>query len=262
VEKIIIKEKTMFDNATLNQLRDLRLSVMAEGFKEQQNKKGINSLTFEERFALLVESEWLHRKNKRIERLVKQARFRFPAIIEDVDWYSKKGVQKPEILKHSLGGYIKKAQNIIFCGPTGVGKTYLACALGHAACTQSIQVIYIRLSNYFERIFNDYEGEYKNTWFRDKCATVPLLILDDWGLRKFSTEETDELSDLFERRYARVSTIISSQIPSTSWHELFSDPTQADSTLDRVIHNAYLYSITGESMRKTIGKRSLESQDI
>ena len=245
----------MFDNATLSKLRELRLSAMAEGFREQQNKIGIGSLSFEERFALLVEAEWLCRRNKRTGRLVRQACFRFPAALENVDWQGKRGVGKPEILKHSLGAYIKKAQNIIFSGPTGVGKTYLACALGYAACAQGIQVIYTRLSDYFQHILE--KGS-----FRGKCAKVPLLILDDWGLKKFSFEETGELSDLFERRYERASTIISGQVPSTSWHELFPDPTQADSILDRIVHNAHIYSILGESMRKTLGKQSLESPDF
>jgi len=249
----------MFDNATLNKLRELHLSVMAASFKEQQDKADMSSLTFEERFAFLVEAEWLSRKNKRTERLVRQAGFRFPAAIEDVDWNGKKGLSKPEILKHSLGGYIKKAQNIIFCGPTGVGKTYLVCALGRAACTQGVQVLYIRLTDFFQQVFDD--NQCKST-FRDKCAKVPLLILDDWGLKNFSLKETGELSELFEKRYERVSTIISGQVPSSSWHELFPDPTQADSILDRIVHNAHAYSIAGESMRKTIGKRSLESSDL
>jgi len=246
----------MFDDTTVNQLRELRLSAMAEGFKEQQNKTGVSSLSFEERFAFLVQAEWLARRNKRTERLVRQAGFRFPAAIEDVDWQGKKGIAKPELLKHSLGAYIKKAQNIIFSGPTGVGKTYLCCALGYAACAQGVQVFYLRLSDFFRKIFDA-----RNSNFRDKCAKVPLLILDDWGLKKFSIEETCELSDLFERRYGRVSTVISGQVPLTSWHDLFPDPTQADSILDRIVHNAYTYSISGESMRKSIGKQSLESPD-
>jgi len=227
---------------------------MAEHFKEQHNKPGIHSLSFEERFAFLVEAEWLMRRNKRTERLARQAGFRVSAAVEDIDWHGKKGIHKPEIVKHSLGAYIRKAQNIIFCGPTGVGKTYLACALGHAACAQGTGVMYIRLSDFFRKVFD-------TSNFRDKCAVIPLLILDDWGLKKFSFEETSELSDLFERRYGRVSTIISGQVPSAVWHELFPDPTQADSILDRIVHNAYSYNITGESMRKSVGKRSLESSD-
>jgi len=242
----------MFDNETLNKLRELHLSAMAASFKEQQGKPDMSTLTFEERFAFLVEAEWQSRRNKRTERLIRQAGFRFPAYIHDIDWQGNSGIIKPEILKHSLGAYIKKAHNIIFSGPTGVGKTYLVCALGRAACAQGLQVLYIRLPDFFQQVCD------KRT-FRDRCAKVSLLILDDWGLKKFSLEETGELSELFERRYDRASTIISGQVPLTSWHDLFPDPTQADSIIDRIVHNAYKYSIAGESMRKTIGKRSLES---
>jgi DNA replication protein DnaC len=250
----------MLNNATLSQLKELRLSVMADGFREQSEKKNIASLSFEERFGLLVEAEWLHRRNKRTERLMKKAGFRFTAAVEDIDYTNKKGVSKGEIIKLSLGAYIRKAQNVFFCGPTGVGKTYLACALGRSACLQGIQVFYIRLPDFFSCVFSaDPKG--RQSHFRDNCSKAPLLILDDWGLKKFTLEETAELSNLFERRYNRVSTIISSQVPFAAWHELFPDPTQADSILDRIVHNAYDYNITGESMRKTIGKRSFEISD-
>jgi DNA replication protein DnaC len=251
----------MFDAATLSQLHDLHLPAMAESFREQQQKNDIRSLSFEERFALLVEAEWINRRNKRTQRLTKQASFRLSAFIEDIDYHNKKGISKPEMLKLSLGTYINKAHNIFFSGPTGVGKTYLVCALGRAACMQGFQVLYIRLPDFFRWVFAA-RSNGRQAPFRDKCAKVPLLILDDWGIKKFSLEETAELSDLFERRYGRAATIISGQVPSTSWHDLFPDPTQADSILDRIVHNAYIYNITGESMRKTIGKHSLESTDL
>jgi len=247
----------MFNNATLNQLRELRLSAMADGFREQSSRGDMSSLSFEERFAILVDAEWQSRRNKRTERLVRQAGFRLPAAIEDIDWQSKQGISKPEVLKLSLCSYIKKAQNIIISGPTGVGKTYLACALGRAACVHGIQVLYTRLPDFFQRVFN----LNSKTSFQNKCAKVPLLILDDWGLKNFSLEETAVLAELFEKRYEQASTIISGQVPSSSWHELFPNPTQADAILDRLVHNAYPYSISGESMRKSIGKRSLESSD-
>ena len=251
----------MLDNATLNQLRELRLSAMADCFKEQSENQSMTSLSFEERFGFLVEAEWLHRRNKRTERLIKKAGFRFPAVIEDMDYSNKKGITRGDVLKLSLGTYIKKAHNIFFCGPTGVGKTYLVCALGRSACIQGYQVMYIRLNDFFRCSFAAL-AHGRQALFRDKCAKVPLLILDDWGLKKFSFEETVELSDLFERRYGRVSTIISGQVPSTSWHELFPDPTQADSILARIVHNAYPFNIIGESMRKTIGKKSLDGLDL
>jgi len=247
----------MLNNATVSQLHDLRLSTMASSFKEQLNQNGIGCISFEDRFGLLVEAEWLSRRNKRINRLIRQADFRFNALLEDIDYTGKHGITKPEILKLSLGNYIKKAQNIFISGPTGVGKTYLVCALGRAACTQGVQVIYSRVSDFFQKVLTSTPGSHK-ALFRNKCAQVPLLILDDWGLKKFTLEETHELSDLFERRYGRAATIISGQIPSSSWHELFPDPTQADAIIDRIVHNAYPYNISGESMRKTIGKRDLD----
>jgi len=247
----------MLNNTTLNQLHDLRLPAMAQQFKEQQNKIDMASLSFEERFGMLVEAEWLSRRNNRIERLIRQAGFRLPAYVEDIDYSGKHGITKPEILKHSLGGYIKKAQNIFFTGCTGIGKTYLACAIGRAACIQGTQALYIRISDFFNLVLTT-QTNYRQKSFSQKCATVPLLILDDWGLKKFSLEETIELSELFERRYGRAATIISSQIPCADWHDLFPDPTQADAILDRIIHNAYVYNISGESMRKTIGQQGLE----
>ena len=251
----------MFNNETLSQLHDLRLPAMAEGFREQQSSSGMASLSFEERFGLLVEAEWLCRRNKRTERLIRQAGFRFTAAIEGIDFQQKKGISKPEMLKLSLGSYIKKAQNVFFSGPTGVGKTYLVCALGRAACTQGFQALYIRLPDFFRWTFAA-QANHRKAPFRDKCAKAPLLILDDWGLKKFTLEESEELSELVEKRNGQGSTIISGQVPYTSWHELFPDPTQAESILDRIIHNTHTYNITGESMRKTIGKRSLESPDL
>ena len=251
----------MLDNATLNQLRELRLTAMVECFEEQQHTAGMSSLSFEERFGFLVEAEWLKHRNKRTERLIKKAGFRFPAVLEDIDYSNKKGITKGDMMKLSLGAYIKKAHNVFFCGPTGVGKTYLVCALGRSACLQGHQVMYLRLPDFFRCSFTAV-ARGRQVQFRDKCAKAPLLILDDWGLKKFSFEETVELSDLFERRYGRVSTIISGQVPSTSWHELFPDPTQADSILDRIVHNAYPFNITGDSMRKAIGKKSIEDSDL
>jgi DNA replication protein DnaC len=264
-EKIILRGAAMLNNATLSQLREMGLSAMASCFRQQSelcsaNQNGIGLLSFDERFGLLVETEWLSRRNNRINRLIKQAGFRFPALLEDIDYTGKHGITKPEILRLSLGNYIKKAQNVFISGPTGVGKTYIACALGRAACTQGVKVLYTRVSDFFQNISNPVPY-FRQTSFRDKCAQVPLLIFDDWGLKKFSPEETHELSNLFERRYGQVSTIISGQVPSASWHELFPDPTQADSILDRIVHNAYPYNITGDSMRKTIGKKSLEDSD-
>jgi DNA replication protein DnaC len=158
----------------------------------------------------------------------------------------------------STGSYIKKNVNILISGPTGVGKTYLACALGRAACSQGVPTVYVRVPDLFLRLA-DAQAEGKYSSLRDKFAKVNLLILDDWGLRKFTLYETQELMELVERRYGRAATIISGQLPHSAWHDLFPDPTLADAILDRIIHNAYKYNISGDSMRKVLAERDLES---
>jgi DNA replication protein DnaC len=247
----------MLDNTTLNQLHDLRLTAMVAKLREQQEQPDITSLSFEERLGLLVEAEWFLRRTKRVDKLTAQAGFRFEASLEDIDYHGKHGITRPDILRLSAGNYLKKYLNILVSGPTGVGKTYLVCALGRVACTQGVPVIYTRLSDLFLHLSEaQLEGRY--TSLREKLSNVPLLILDDWGLRKFTLEETHEVMELVERRYGRAATIISGQLPVAAWHDLFPDPTLADAILDRVIHNAYKYNITGDSMRKTLAEREGE----
>jgi DNA replication protein DnaC len=247
----------MLNNTTLNQLYDLRLTAMAASLREQREQPDTGSLAFEERLGLLVEAEWLSRRTKRIEKLTSQAGFRFEAALEDIDYQGKHGITKPEILSLSSGGYLKKYFNILICGPTGVGKTYLVCALGRSACAQGVPVLYLRLCDLFLRLSEAHaEGRY--TCLRERLSKVPLLILDDWGLRKFTLDETHEIMELVERRYGGAATIISGQLPVAAWHELFPDPTLADAILDRIIHNAYKYNITGESMRKILAQRESE----
>ncbi|GHV75039.1 ATPase AAA [Spirochaetia bacterium] len=253
----------MFNNTTLNQLREMRLTVMAEKFREQSDagsgeQLDLTSLSFEERFGLLVEAEWLSRRSKRFDRLITQAEFRFPAFLEDIDYQSKQGIAKSEVIRLSTGHYLKKNLNIIVSGPTGVGKTYLVCALGRSACMQGVGVAYLRVPDLFLRLADAHlEGRYDS--LRNKLSKIPLLILDDFGLKKFTLEESHEIMELVERRYARASTIISGQLPHAAWLDLFPDPTLAEAILDRIIHNAYRYNITGDSMRKILGERDLEN---
>jgi DNA replication protein DnaC len=242
----------MLDKATLNQLHDLRLAAMAAKLVELQ--EGDTPWSFEEGLALLVQTEWLSKRSRKTNRFLAQAGFRFPAVIEDIDYAGKRGVAKQDIQRLAEGMYLRKKQNILISGPTGVGKTYLACALGRCACYQGFPVRYLRIPDFFTRLA-DAQIEGGCSSFRKKLAAVPLLILDDWGLRMFTLEESHELMELFERRYDNASTLIASQIPCTSWHELFPDPTLADAILDRVIHNAHKLNISGDSMRKILAAR-------
>lgn len=250
----------MLDKATLGKLREMKLSAMAGKLAWQQEQPGMQSLSFEERFGMLVDAEWLAKRGRRIERFVRQAEFRFPAAMEDIDYQAKRGITKDDILQLSDCSYIQKKQNVILSGPTGVGKTYLACALGRCACQLGIAVSYIRINDLFLSL-EDAHASGSYTSLRKRLAKVPLLILDDWGMKPFSTEECHEVMELAELRYGRASTLISSQLPPSSWHELFPDPTLADAILDRLVHNAYKYNLTGESMRKTLALRQFEDGD-
>ena len=249
----------MLDKATLNKLRDMNLSAMADKLAWLQEQQNVQSLSFEERFGMLVDAEWLAKRGRRVERFVRQAEFRFPATVEDIDYHGKHGITKDDILRHSDCSFIQKKQNVILSGPTGIGKTYLACALGRCACQLGIAVRYYRTSDLL-LLLEDARSSGSYVAFRKRLKNIPLLVLDDWGMKPFSMDECHEVMELAEIRYGKTSSLISSQLPPTSWHELFSDPTLTDATLDRLVHNAFKYNLTGESMRKALALRQFQDQ--
>ena len=250
----------MLDKTTLNKLYDMNLSAMADKLTWLQEQQNIQSLSFEEQFGLLVDAEWLAKRGRRIERFVRQAEFRFPAAVEDIDYHGKHGITKSDILRLSDCSFIQKKQNVILSGPTGVGKTYLACALGRSACQLNTAVRYFRTTDLF-LLLEDARDSGSYISLRRKLKNIPLLILDDWGMKPFSVDECHEVMELAELRYGKASTLISSQLPPSSWHDLFSDPTLADATLDRLVHNAFKYNLTGESMRKTLALQQFQDED-
>lgn len=247
----------MLDKATINKLRDMKLSAMADKLAWQQEHPEVHILSFDERLGMIVDAEWMTKRERRINRFIRQAEFSFPAVIEDIDYHEKRGISKHDVLRLSDCSYIQRKQNVIISGPTGVGKTYIACALGRCACEQGISVNYIRMNDMFI-LLEEAHATSSYAALRKRLTSVQLLILDDWGPKQFSTVECHELSELFELRYGKSSTIITSQIPHTSWHELFPEPTLADATLDRVVHNAFKYNLSGESMRKKLAMRQFE----
>ena len=258
VVRATMEGTNMLDKVTLNQLRDMRLPTFASQVVNQQQNPDILKLTFEERLAMVVDAEWLARKNRKINRYIKQADFRFEAVATDIEYTGKHGITKADVTRLLDGGYLRNNQNIILSGPTGIGKTYLACAIGREACYQSIPVIYMRISDYFLNL-SDAHLENKYKAFRKRLSKIPLLILDDWGLKPFTIDETHELMELVEVRYQKCSTIFSGQPPASNWHELFEDPTIADAILDRIIHNAYKFNLTGDSMRKILAQKQFDS---
>lgn len=250
----------MFDKVTMNKLRDMNLSAMADKLAWLQEQQDTQSLSFEERLGMLVDAEWLAKRGRRIERFIRQAEFRFPAAVEDIDYHAKHGITKEDVLRFSDCSFIQKKQNVILSGPTGVGKTYLACALGRCACQLGIAVRYYRTSDLF-LLLEEARASSSYVLFRRRLKNIPLLVLDDWGMKPFSMDECHEVMELAEIRYGKASTLISSQLPPASWHGLFSDPTLADATLDRLVHNAFKYNLTGESMRKTLALQQFEKED-
>jgi DNA replication protein DnaC len=245
----------MLDKATLNKLHEPHLSGTAAAFVRQQEEKDIDTVSFNDRFTLPVEAGRLEKKNRRIGRLMKEAAFRFPAAIENIDFQGKHGMTKADAVRLAEGSRLRQKQNLIIPGPAGVGKTYTVSAPGRHACVRGIAVRYFRVPDLFLKI-SDARTENRYAAFRKKIAAVPFLMLDGWGLRKFSLEETREPLELFEQRHDRTPTPICGQLPHTAWHELFPDPALADAVLDRVIHNALKYAVTGESMGKVPAERS------
>jgi DNA replication protein DnaC len=202
----------------------------------------------------VVEAQWLEQKNRRIARLISQAAFRFPASLENIAWQGKHGITHTNLLRLAEGSFVRNNYNLILSGPTGVGKTYIACALGRSICVQGQAVSYLRMPDLFLNLA-EAQAEHRSSTLLKKLAAVPLLILDDWGLRRFTLEETQVLLEVCEQRYNRGSTLICGQTPPSSWHDLFPDPTLADAILDRLIHNALKHSLSGESMRKVLAEK-------
>lgn len=239
----------MLTHPTLEKLQTLRLSGMLKALNEQQQMPEIESLGFEERLGLLIDREVTERDNRRLETRLKKARLRHACCVEDLDFKASRGLDKSLILTLAACAWIARRINVLICGPTGVGKSYLACALGHKACLEGYSVLYLRLPRLFEELrLAKADGRYGKLMLG--YAKTDLLILDDWGLTPMTDPQRRDLLELLEDRYGGKSTIVTSQLPVPAWHEAIGDPTLADAILDRLVHNAYKIELKGDSMRK------------
>lgn len=239
----------MLTHPTMEKLQTLRLGGMLKALEEQQRMPDIEELSFEQRLGLLIDREMTERENRRLSTRLKKAKLRHSCCVEDLDFKSSRGLDKSLILSLAACSWIGRGLNVLVCGPTGVGKSYLACALGHKACLEGYSVAYLRLPRLFEELrLAKADGRYGKLMLG--YARTDLLILDDWGLAPMSDLQRRDLLEMLEDRYGKRSTIVTSQLPVTAWHDAIGDPTLADAILDRLVHNAYKIELKGDSMRK------------
>jgi DNA replication protein DnaC len=245
----------LLTHPTLEQLRQLGLAGMARAFEElAANTRGAE-LDHAEWLGLLLDREMADRQDRRLMARLRYARLRHNAAVEDVDYRTARGLDRALFQKLAQGNWIKEQQNLIIIGPSGVGKSWLACALGHRACRDNLSVLYQRIP----RLFSDLvlaRGDGRYARLMRALGGAKLLILDDWGLEPLTTEQRHDMLEIVEDRYGRGATLITSQIPVDRWHDLIGDPTLADAILDRVVHNAHRIQLRGDSLRR---KRAQEN---
>jgi len=239
----------MLEQQTLDQLRQLRLGGMIDALQQQREQPDTHDLSFEERFAFLVQREILHRENRRLARLLKDAKLRVNACVEDIDYRHPRRLERSRMASLAQLGWLREAQNLCLTGPTGCGKTWLACALGNQACRQGHSVRYLRLPRLFEQLRIAHgDGSYAR--LLAQLLRTELLILDDWGMQKVTAQQRQDLMEIIEDRHGRRSTLIASQLPIDHWHDYIGEATLADAILDRLLHGAHRIALSGESMRR------------
>jgi DNA replication protein DnaC len=244
-----MKGQMMLLHPTLDLLNTLGLTGMAKGLQDLDGQPEARSLDHAEWLGLLLEREVTVRRQKRFENRARAARLRHDACVEDVDYQAPRGLDRGLFLKLGSCDWIRSHRNLLITGPCGVGKSFLACALGQKACREDLSVVYHRASQLFATLaLGRSDGRYAK--MLRALSRADLLILDDWGPEVLTADRRRDLLEIVEDRYDRGSILITSQIPVDRWYEIIGSPTLADAILDRVIHNAYRIDLAGESLRK------------
>jgi DNA replication protein DnaC len=240
----------MLSEPTREKLLELRLTALAAAWEQQRHDPEVQRLDFDERLGLLVDAEWLDRQNKRLARNLREAKLRLgQACVEDIDCSSARKLDRSRIRELATCRWIAEHHNVVLTGPTGVGKTYVACALAQQACRQGYRALYRRASRLFDELtLARADGSYPR--LLAKIARIDVLVIDDWGLTAADERERRDLLEVVEDRDGTRSTILTSQLPVEAWHDHFGDPTVADAICDRILHRAHRIVLQGPSRRK------------
>ncbi len=243
----------MLNEQTLEKLYALKLNGMADAFRAQLQQPAHEELSFAERFGLLVDRQWNWKEDARMKRYLQAARLKLPACIEDIDFRTPRGIDRAVLMELASCDWVRHHRNVLVTGPTGVGKTFIACALAHKACREGYRAFYLRCPRLFQQMaLARADGSYGK--LLAKLAKVQVLVIDDLGLAPMNDSDRRDLLEVIEDRHGSASTLVTSQLPIEHWHDNIGDPTLADAILDRLIHNAHKITLKGASMRKT--KRS------
>ena len=243
----------MLNHPTLDKLRSLRFYGMLQGLQDQAQQTAIQQLGFEERLGLLIDLEMTYRQDKQMKNRLAQAKLKQNASFEDIDWQADRQLDKTLMQSFYDNQWIKKHRNILLTGPTGIGKSWLACALAQKACREGHTALYQRAP----RLLHDLaiaKGDGSFAKLLKQLSKLDVLILDDWGMAKLNQEHRRDLLEILEDRYGLKSTIVTSQLPIDQWHASIGDSTMADAIMDRLIHNAYKINLKGDSLRKRKAK--------